>query len=50
LAVEFDEGLKIIPSNWLITEKSSFFPNYKSFKLYDHAVVTMEIPNTPTTT
>jgi len=46
---EFDDGLQIIPSNWLINEKTSFFPNYKNFKLYDRAVISMEIPNTPTT-
>lgn len=50
LVVEFDGGLQIIPSNWLINDKSSFFPNYKNFKLYDRAVVSTEIPNTPTTT
>ncbi|XP_022171523.1 uncharacterized protein LOC111034556 [Myzus persicae] len=50
LVVEFDDGLQIIPSNWLINDKSSFFPNYKNLKLYDRAVVSMEIPNTPTTT
>jgi len=51
LVVEFDDGLQIIPSNWLINEKSSYFPNYyKNVKLYDRSVVSMEIPNTPTTT
>lgn len=49
LVVEFDDRLQIIPSNWLINEKTSFFPNYKNFKLYDRAVISMEIPNTRTT-
>jgi len=50
LVVEFDDRLQIIPSNWSINEKTSFFPNYKNFKLYDRAVISMDIPNTPTTT
>lgn len=43
--VEFEDGLQVIPNNWLSTDlKKAFWPRYINNKRYDRAVKEMEEP------
>lgn len=43
--VEFEDGLQIIPNNWLSADlKKAVWPNFTNNKRYDKAVKTMEEP------
>lgn len=43
--VEFEDGLQVIPKNWLNADsKKAFWPHYTNNKRYDKAVRLMEKP------
>ncbi|EFN62560.1 hypothetical protein EAG_05780, partial [Camponotus floridanus] len=45
--VEFEDGLQIVPYNWISNDfKKAVWPNFTSNKRYDKAVKFMEEPET----
>lgn len=42
--MEFEDGLQIIPKNWLINNKQAFWPPFNDWKKYYNAVQKMLEP------
>lgn len=42
--VEFDDGLQVVPNNWLNKDLKAIWPNFTSNKRYDKAVKLMQNP------